>query len=48
MDVHAQSMVAAKMFINISVLSIALNASFFGYLLYSNRLYDVGKCCSSM
>ncbi|XP_049296154.1 phosphatidylinositol-glycan biosynthesis class F protein [Anopheles funestus] len=47
MDAQQQSIIAPKMFINISVLSIALNSSFFGYLLYSNRLYDVGKCCSS-
>ncbi|XP_053665561.1 phosphatidylinositol-glycan biosynthesis class F protein [Anopheles marshallii] len=47
MDALQQSIIASKMFINISVLSIALNSSFFGYLLYSNRLYDVGKCCSS-
>ncbi|XP_035912444.1 glycosylphosphatidylinositol anchor biosynthesis protein 11 [Anopheles stephensi] len=47
MDAQQQSAIAPKMFINISILSIALNSSFFGYLLYSNRLYDVGKCCSS-
>ncbi|XP_053676058.1 phosphatidylinositol-glycan biosynthesis class F protein [Anopheles nili] len=47
MDAQAQSILATRMFINISILSIALNASFFGYLLYSNRLYDVGKCCTS-
>nr|XP_040226918.2 phosphatidylinositol-glycan biosynthesis class F protein [Anopheles coluzzii] len=47
MDVQAQSAIATKLFINISVLSIALNSSFFVYLLYSNRLYDLGKCCSS-
>ncbi|XP_050075434.1 phosphatidylinositol-glycan biosynthesis class F protein [Anopheles maculipalpis] len=47
MDAQQQSIIASKMFINISILSIALNSSFFGYLLYSNRLYDVGKCCSS-
>uniref|UniRef100_A0A182PNX1 Glycosylphosphatidylinositol anchor biosynthesis protein 11 n=1 Tax=Anopheles epiroticus TaxID=199890 RepID=A0A182PNX1_9DIPT len=47
MDVQAQSTIATKLFINISILSIALNSSFFGYLLYSNRIYDVGKCCSS-
>uniref|UniRef100_A0A182S715 Glycosylphosphatidylinositol anchor biosynthesis protein 11 n=1 Tax=Anopheles maculatus TaxID=74869 RepID=A0A182S715_9DIPT len=47
MDAQQQSIIATKMFINISILSIALNSSFFGYLLYSNRLYDVGKCCSS-
>ncbi|KFB41548.1 AGAP004816-PA-like protein [Anopheles sinensis] len=47
MDVHLQSALASRMFINVSILSIALNGSFFGYLLYSNRLYEVGKCCSS-
>ncbi|XP_058067327.1 uncharacterized protein LOC131216768 [Anopheles bellator] len=48
MDTHIQNRTASKMLLNISILSIALNVSYFAFLLYSNKLYDVGKCCSSM
>ncbi|XP_055532965.1 uncharacterized protein LOC129723045 [Wyeomyia smithii] len=36
-----------KLYINVSILSIALNATFFSYLIHSDKLYDVGKCWSS-
>lgn len=38
---------STKLYINISTLSIALNATFFAYLIYSDRLYDIGHCWSS-
>lgn len=36
-----------KLYINSSVLSIALNASFFAFVIYADKLYDIGKCWSS-
>lgn len=38
---------STKLYINISALSIALNATFFAYLVYADRFYDIGKCWSS-
>ncbi|KAL1402798.1 hypothetical protein pipiens_005912 [Culex pipiens pipiens] len=38
---------STKLYINVSVLSIALNATFFAYLIYSDRLFDIGHCWSS-
>uniref|UniRef100_A0A1Q3FDQ1 Uncharacterized protein n=1 Tax=Culex tarsalis TaxID=7177 RepID=A0A1Q3FDQ1_CULTA len=38
---------ATKLYINISALSIALNATFIAYLIYSDRLFDIGHCWSS-
>lgn len=38
---------STKLYINISTLSIALNATFFAYLVYADRFYDIGKCWSS-
>lgn len=36
-----------KLYINVSILSIGLNATYFSYLIQSGKLYDVGKCWSS-
>ncbi|XP_053688224.1 uncharacterized protein LOC128737577 [Sabethes cyaneus] len=36
-----------KLYINVSILSIALNATYFSYLIHGGKLYDVGKCWSS-
>lgn len=36
-----------KLYINSSVLSIALNATFFAFVIYADKLYDIGKCWSS-
>ncbi|XP_058458901.1 uncharacterized protein LOC131435243 [Malaya genurostris] len=36
-----------KLYINVSILSIALNATYFAFLIQSNKLYDIGKCWSS-
>ncbi|XP_062542623.1 uncharacterized protein LOC134210565 [Armigeres subalbatus] len=36
-----------RLYVFSSVLSIALNATFFGYVLYADKLYDIGKCWSS-
>lgn len=36
-----------KMYILASSLSIMLNATFFAYVLYADKLYDIGKCWTS-
>ncbi|ETN63147.1 hypothetical protein AND_005151 [Anopheles darlingi] len=48
MDFQLESKATTKLIVHMSVLSLALNASFFFFLLHTNRLYDMGKLNSSI
>uniref|UniRef100_A0A2M4BXQ3 Putative ethanolamine-p-transferase gpi11/pig-f n=1 Tax=Anopheles marajoara TaxID=58244 RepID=A0A2M4BXQ3_9DIPT len=48
MDLQIDSKAATKLIIHMSALSLALSASFFSFLLHTNRLYDLGKLNSSI
>ncbi|XP_050091417.1 uncharacterized protein LOC126574996 [Anopheles aquasalis] len=47
MDFQIESEAATKLIVHMSALSLALSASFFSFLLHTNRLYEMGKLNTS-